>query len=98
MSADNWAVCPRCWKEATDEHDQRRQRVAALYGQIPVADFDAARADLAAKTPKRDDFQTFREDYEFYGVEDWEVTATYKGRCQKCGLALEFSHSEKLNV
>lgn len=95
MSADNWAICPRCIKQARAEHDAAVARVMESYGQIPVEDFDAARAALKDVNPE--DYQTFREDYEFYGAEEGHVVASYHGACGKCGLSLEFKHEEDLH-
>ena len=65
MSADNWAICPRCRKRS------------------PEAD--------------KWEFQTFREDYEFWGVEETEaVNVNYSGRCRVCGLAIDFEFSVPL--
>ena len=96
MSADNWAICPRCIKRATREHDEQVATVMATYGQVSVDEFDAARAALKDVDPEA--FRTFREDYEFYGAEDGEVTASYSGHCAKCGLGLDFKEVRKLDV
>ena len=67
MSADNWAVCPRCLKRAPDGADKW-------------------------------EYQTFREDYEFWGAEEGHVTATYSARCHVCGLTLNFENRVPLDV
>lgn len=59
----------------------------ALYGSLPVEEFDAKR--VALKTPEPEDFRTLREDYEFYGAEEGEVQADYSGSCSACGLGVE---------
>jgi hypothetical protein len=87
MSADNWTTCPRCFADARDAFEVERERVASLYGQVPVEEFDAARAALVE--PKADDFVTFREDYEWYGASTGEVSGSYRGGCSKCGLNTE---------
>jgi hypothetical protein len=93
MSADSWAICPRCVAQARAEYDKNVEAVMATYGKVPVEEFDAARAALVA--PAMGDFQTFREDYEFYGAEAGEVEASYSGHCSKCGLGLDFKVSRK---
>lgn len=95
MSADNWATCPRCFKRAREDYDRKHQEVMDLYGKVTPKEFDAARAALTE--PVAEDFETFREDYEFYGVEDWEITASYSGRCTECGLGTDFKHSVALD-
>lgn len=94
MGADNWAICPRCLRRARKEHDERVAAVAALYGKVPVEEFDAERAALGDVDPE--DFRTYREDYEFYGAESGEVTASYGGVCETCDLRLDFKHTHPL--
>lgn len=93
MSADNWAVCPRCLHEAERAAAEARDVVMALYGTIPVAEFDAKRAALEDVDPEV--YTTFREDYEFHGAEDGEVVASYSGTCTTCGLSADLRHSER---
>lgn len=92
MSADNWAVCPRCEATRQSALVTERADVAALYGKVPVDEFDIRRGALRlfeAEMPK----STFREDYEFYGVEDGTLCISYRGECNVCGLKFEH-HSE----
>ena len=93
MSADNWAVCPRCLYCARAKADAEREAVMALYGSIPVEEFDAKRAALEPVDP--DTYATFREDYEFYDAELGEVHAFYKGACSTCGLSVELEASKQ---
>lgn len=97
MSADNWAACPRCERTRQEELALARDQVSALYGKVPVAEFDAARDALArfeADTPGH----TFREDYEFYGVEDGVLHISYRGGCEICGLKFEHRSEHPLPV
>lgn len=93
MSADNWEVCPRCFKRAKREYEAEVERVSGLYGKVQVEMFDEARTAL--KEPDAEDFRTFREDYEFYGADEGEVHASYKGSCSKCDLSAELSESRR---
>lgn len=92
MSADNWAICPRCLSEAQDARAAEERRVAALYGTVTVEEFDAARAALVDVKPE--DYRTFREDYEIYGAEEGEVQASYSGGCTKCLLSVDLETSK----
>jgi hypothetical protein len=87
MSADNWEICPQCLASARRAADARHAEAYAQYGKVSVAEFDALRADLAPADPE--DYRTFREDYEFYGADEGEVTASYGGGCTECGLNVE---------
>lgn len=87
MSADNWTTCPRCWDNAQEQNRAEAERVQALYGTVPVEEFDAAREAL--DPAQEADFSTFREDYEFYNASEGTVKGSYKGRCTVCGLSTE---------
>lgn len=97
MSADNWAHCPRCTRRGTERLEARETAVQALYGTVPVNEFDNARRELQAEKDKfarRD--PTFREDYEIYGAETGVVTVSYSGSCRECGLQLEFCEDHQI--
>lgn len=94
MSASNWATCPRCFDEANRTHAEVLAAADALYGTVPIAEYEAARVALAPP-PSRDAFETFRENYEFYGAESGTVVASYGGECSKCGLSVSLDASEK---
>jgi hypothetical protein len=97
MSADNWATCPCCAKRREVDLAHRESQLKASYGHVPLADFDAAREQLANDQATGIE-ATFREDYEFYGAEDGVVVASYTGGCTKCGLTLKFKHEHPLDV
>ena len=96
MSAANWAECPRC--------------VAALDSAVAAAEEALLAADdandlgawkeahdlvTAARLARADVKATFREDYEFYGAEEGEITASYSGECQTCGLAVNLREQRR---
>lgn len=93
MSASNWTVCPRCFENAKREADESRAEVMALYGTIPVEEFDARRAALVE--PAAGDFETFREDYQFFGAAGGEVHADYEGACTKCSLRVDLQMAKR---
>lgn len=89
MSADNWDICPKCLTEATAKAERKSASVSKLYGTVPVDEFDRRRAEL--KPVEREDYRTFREDYEFYGADEAYVEASYRGSCSKCGLSVKLT-------
>lgn len=97
MSADAWSTCPRCFHKAEEEHRKEVADVMALYGQVPVEEFDAKRAELP-DAPRPQHFETFREDYEFWGADTGTLEVSYKGRCTKCGLGVELRDSRPFFV
>ena len=92
MSADNWTTCPRC----KDKHEANLSamfaKVGEAYGTVPVAEFDAMRAeyDAARFTPLP---ANFREDYSFTGADEGEIVADYSGKCTVCGLTARMEHT-----
>ena len=97
MSADNWTTCPRCKQEAQKHINAREVEVAAMYGHAPIEEFDLARENLQSLKDAPAPI-TFREDCEFYGAEEGEVTAAYRGSCKECGLSLKFQHTVTMDL
>ena len=97
MSADNWAVCPRCEKKRQAKIRETEAEVTAAYGKVSVDKFDAMRESLA-ELRTAEPVQTFREDYEVTGAEDGVVVVSYSGHCRVCRLACTFRHEEPLDV
>ena len=89
MSADNWAICPRCVDRARAEAAAKFQAAVDAYGKVTPEEYETLRAE--AQVPVYPEaFRTFREDHEFYGAADGTITASYSGHCQTCGLGLDF--------
>lgn len=88
MSADNWAICPRCSARQLREIRDREAAANAAYGVLPIAEWkvldEAARLIPAPK-------QTLREDYEIGVVED-RLCIDYSGSCYECRLTVRFTH------
>jgi uncharacterized protein (DUF983 family) len=106
VTADNWALCPRCEKKRLDAAEAAVKVAQAkcddAYGKVTSADFLLLHGALTTAqnalqaltdTPDRQEFHTLREDYEV-GVWDSELFVSYKGNCKDCGLKVEFKHTE----
>jgi alkylation response protein AidB-like acyl-CoA dehydrogenase len=92
MSADNYAMCPRCQKALDGTVDTLSRRMAEGYGKVPVAEYAELQSKLAEAAVKAHaGSQTFREDYEIYGAADGDVVVDYGGSCTECGLRLTFT-------
>lgn len=92
MSADNWAICPRCLARAQKSAADMTASAMDSYGKVSVKEFDERRrkADAFAKDALDErQLTTFREDYEI-GLYQGAIHVTYDGACATCGLALEF--------
>lgn len=94
MSADNWALCPRCIARAKKAEAAQLAEVMADYGKIPVAEFDARRA--AIEPVEIQDYQTFREEYDIYNPGGGTVAVSYSGGCNVCGLGLKFENEHQI--
>lgn len=95
MSADNWAVCPRCRAFEQDRIARAIEDARAAYGVASPEDYEEM--TLAANVPiDLGVLQTFREDYDIWGAEDGVVRVSYGAQCQKCGLTLKFHHDHIL--
>jgi hypothetical protein len=94
VSANNWAVCPRCIARARKRESDQLAKVMASYGKIPVEQFDHARKSI--EPVEESDYRTFREDYEFYGAETGTIEVSYSGHCGACGLGLDFQQHHEI--
>lgn len=92
MGASNWAICPRCVKRAEDARTAQIAATGASYGTVPEQDY--IEAVKAIRDVRPEDYRTFREDYEIYGVRDGAVIVDYAGGCETCGLSLRFSETK----
>jgi len=88
VSADNWAICPKCTDKRTQESRERAEAIAEAYETIPVDEWDLMREEARIEDEIRVE-ATFREDYEFCGADEGTLYISYSGACSKCGLSLE---------
>jgi len=99
MSADNWAVCPKCQHDREKKALDMEEAVVEAYGKVPVGEFDALRAAAdqaraeADNAEDHNEFRTFREDYEIYGAEGGEILVTYSGGCSNCRTSTKFTYA-----
>lgn len=94
MSADNYAKCPRCVKNAEVAFGNLKLQVDFAYGVVPVDVFDEMRANLKKERDeidKENSFRTFREAWRIEGADDGMVKVWYCGECRVCKLKLEFT-------
>lgn len=92
MSADNWAVCPRCESVEIEKAEILQREVRESYGVIPFPEWDALRAE--ANKPLLLN-PTFRENYE-WSLCDGEVYGAYLGKCSICGLETRLECSKRI--
>ena len=83
MSADNWAICPKCKKANDKENNRRMLEAGEQYGKIPAEAF--LKLSKEANVPVELE-TTLREDYEIGITETGEFYISYAGRCRDCGF------------
>jgi hypothetical protein len=93
MSADNWAICPKCLEIKNAEIADMNRSIDEQYGKISPRDYlrlIKERDDLAGEKMQ----YVFREDYQIYMQNDGELIIRYRGCCVKCGYEKMFSLGE----
>jgi hypothetical protein len=93
MSADNWAVCPRCKQDAIRAREDKQLAADKAYGTAPPEEYLAM---LKAIDGPLVFAETFRENYE-QGVRDGIYYVGYHGKCSECGLTHKFKHEQPLS-
>jgi hypothetical protein len=87
VSADNWAICPKCLAKAVAEKEAARKRADDAYGKLPAVEWrklaDEAAREIGPNT-------SLREDYWFSMGEGGQFEAKYRGDCQDCDFVFEF--------
>lgn len=91
MSADRWAICPKCKKTLNEKRDSAIRKAKASYGKVPEEDYRAA-MDAAGKPVSLE--ETFREDYEQGMDEDGTYSVSYGGYCKRCGFTHKYTFSQ----
>ena len=97
MSADNWAVCPKCKIRIDKERDELIQKVSSAYGKIPAEEYLILKSQLNdyVEYPRE-----LREDYE-QGIDEYgEYGVNYRGRCchQECGFVFKYDFSVEVEL
>ena len=95
MSADNWAICPRCKSAADAVSVQRREEVERAYGRVAPEKY-IEMLDNADAKDREGISPTFREDYQIGLTADGVFFVSYRGACE-CGAAFDYDY-ELLNA
>ena len=96
MSADNWAICPRCLHFAEAQKTALEKKANAAYGKIGVAQYLALK-EKAEKPIDKEILRTFREDFELGMSSDGQFAVSYSGSCQ-CGFKYSFKHEQQIEA
>lgn len=91
MSADNWAVCPKCKRIREGRDEAINKKLQAAYGKVSADEYEARRQRTIEQVAKPLE-RTFREDFEVGMSDDGTFSVDYRGHCQTCGASFEFKH------
>ena len=90
MSADNWAICPRCKKKTEQAQAALLGRVETDYGKIAASEY----LELVEQSKQPLNLEhTLREDWEI-GIYEGEFRVSYSASCETCGFSHEFEHRQ----
>lgn len=98
MSADNWAVCPRCLRDRglKSEKAQALEQISEAYGKVSpdkYIEMVNASKGLSEEIPN-----TLREDYEQFMRPDGTYEVHYGCSCKECGFGWSYKHIEKVKL
>lgn len=90
VSANNWAMCPRCHAQALVRSKEFKIAAEKSYGKVSPDEYLAARERAALPLTLE---ESLREDYLIGIGIDGKFTVDYLGRCDPCGLEFRYSYS-----
>lgn len=92
MSADNWAICPKCKDTADTKAVESAKLARESYGKVPVEEYQRM-LDEADKLADKGLDETLREDFAVGVKADGTFEVIYGCRCRACGFTHSFRHS-----
>jgi hypothetical protein len=96
MSADNWAVCPKC-KDAEDKkRDELFTQAENAYGKVVSEKYIEMVENANKYENDAESSPTLREDYEIRITDDGQFCVSYRSICHKCGFKFSFNHKDKV--
>ncbi len=93
MSADRWALCPKCMEQARAAEAALMQKIQQGYGEISEAEYHVLLEELQEMDQLPD--RNLREDWEL-GIRDGVFKVSYYAQCMECAFVKEFTHREEL--
>ncbi len=89
MSADNWAICPKCNARKLAVRNASKQAAEDAYGKAPPSEY-LELLRIASLPVTRE--QTLREDYGIGIDDEGNFSVDYQAGCA-CGFTFRFTHS-----
>lgn len=103
MSADSWAICPKCRATRIAKRsaglERARKDVSSGYGKVSPEEYAQLVHvwETLVRTPGVDE-ECFREDYSVGTHEDGIFSVIYNGECNICKFTVRFKHSEQKTI
>ncbi len=94
MSADNWAICPKCKRLDDEKRRSFAKQIKEAYGTLPENEYLEMIGQL--NDPARLE-ETLREDYEIGILNDY-FYVSYGAHCDKCGFKHSFNHKNTITM
>lgn len=93
MSADRWGVCPNCKKIHDGKAKYETDRLAGMYGKVPVDEFLTRKKthDTLVAMPLPN---TLREDWGVGMDEDGNFSFEYYASCKECGWEFSYKYEQ----
>lgn len=95
MSADNWGICPRCYKKYNDDKNDLIDKVADARKNKSIDEWEALRKQLDEMEGPQ---YSLREDYESFVSKEGRFYISYSGVCETCGFSKQLKIDEKLKL
>lgn len=95
MSADNWAICPKCKNDVKEIREAFTRKAEAAYGKVTEAQYKSL-CDNATKEIKLE--ETLREDFQIYTNADGEFSVSYGCMCETCGLEFVYNFKQQISL
>ena len=87
MSADNWGICPKCYKDI-------ELLVESSYGKVTSVEFVKLLEKFSDIKNKK--HATLRENYDIWTNLDGTFSISYHCSCDRCGF--KFKHKYNQNI
>ena len=95
MGADQWSVCPRCFKKWKEKQDKLLKDLDECYGKVPRNQY----LDMIeeSKLP----FSTKKTFGAYFDVDLWNdglFEISYEGSCDVCDFTVAFDYNKMMEV
>lgn len=100
MSADSYAVCPRCRNRLRQNAQSLAQQVITQYGVLPMAEWEALKehADQAALDASEGLLDTLKEYKTLELCDNGKLFIRYKAVCDEPGCEFKFDYEHIVPV